>query len=89
VIKTSDQFQKKNGRDVELDLRILGSFGPSDLIPLDDSITHRRPFRRGQIDIFEIELPDLGAIESVQITGINPSDLGSNVNVISNLDNHV
>jgi hypothetical protein len=46
------------------------------MISLEISSTHRIPFRPGQVDIFEVEMPDVGVIESLRVDGIDPAYLG-------------
>jgi hypothetical protein len=78
VVKTSDRNERPGSlEEADLSLQLFGSYGASDLIPLEISSTHRFPLRPGQVDLFEVQVPDVGVIESIKIDGIDPADLGS------------
>ncbi|KAK4470569.1 hypothetical protein MN116_006111 [Schistosoma mekongi] len=75
------------GTDASVYLTLYGVNGDSGERKLTKSLTHRNKFERGQTDIFQMEIVDLGKINKVRIrhdnTGVNPSWYLSKIEVFN------
>jgi hypothetical protein len=74
VVKTSDRLGSSS--EAEIYMQLLGSKGKSRQLVLSESTAHRLPFRRSNIDTFEVEAHDVGVVRAVRI-GHNEKDIGS------------
>ncbi|CAH8516071.1 unnamed protein product [Schistosoma turkestanicum] len=65
------------GTDASVYLTLFGENGDSGERKLIKSLTHRNKFERGQTDVFQLEIVDLGKINKARIrhdnSGVNPS----------------
>ncbi|VDP32279.1 unnamed protein product [Schistosoma mattheei] len=65
------------GTDASVYITLFGENGDSGERKLTKSLTHRNKFERGQTDVFQLEIVDLGKINKVRIrhdnSGVNPS----------------
>ncbi|KAH8871549.1 Lipoxygenase homology domain-containing protein 1 [Schistosoma japonicum] len=75
------------GTDASVYLTLYGDNGDSGERKLTKSLTHRNKFERGQTDVFQMEIVDLGKINKVRIrhdnTGVNPSWYLSKIEVFN------
>lgn len=65
IIKTSDKTG--SGTDALIRLRLYGTKGKSRIYKLKESKTHRIPFRRGNTDVFDLNVHDIGKINAISI----------------------
>ena len=65
VVKTGDRLGSST--EASIKLRLFGSKGKSKQFRLDNSRTHRIPFRKGNTDVFDLELFDIGKIKAVYL----------------------
>lgn len=73
IIKTSDKTG--SGTDALIKLRFFGTKGKSKIFKLKESKTHRIPFRRGNTDVFDLSVYDIGKIIAISI-GHSEVDIG-------------
>ena len=73
IIKTSDKPGAST--DALIKLCFYGKKGKSKLFKLKDSKTHRIPFRKGNTDVFDLSIYDIGKIEAISI-GHSEKDIG-------------
>ena len=66
IVKTSDS-RELTAKERWISLIIFGSKNESSPILLRDSTTNEIPFRRGQIDLFDVEEVALGKINSIKV----------------------
>jgi hypothetical protein len=74
VVKTGDRLGSSS--EAEIHVQLYGARGKSKIVTLLNSSTHRVPFRRSNVDNFELELYDVGPIRAVKV-GHNEKDIGS------------
>lgn len=65
VIKTGERLGSSTNATIRLCL--YGSNGKSKQIKLKNSKTHKIPFRKGNTDVFDLEVFDIGRIKAVKI----------------------
>lgn len=75
IVKTSDRPGSSTEADVKL--QMYGKKGKSKMFTLKNSTTHRIPFRRSNIDIFELNVYDIGNIKAISI-GHSETEIGLN-----------
>jgi len=73
VIKTGDRLGSST--EAAIKLRLFGSKGKSTQFKLKDSKTHKIPFRKGNTDVFDLEVYEIGPIKAVHI-GHNEKNIG-------------
>ncbi|XP_018651766.1 putative loxhd1 [Schistosoma mansoni] len=75
------------GTDASVYITLFGENGDSGERKLTKSLTHRNKFERGQTDVFQLEIVDLGKINKVRIrhdnSGVNPSWYLSTIEVFN------
>ncbi len=73
VVKTSDRLGSSTEADIKIQL--FGKKGKSRLIHLKNSTRHKIPFRRSNVDEFEVMIYDIGVIRAISI-GHSETDIG-------------
>lgn len=53
--------------DANVFIQLFGVKGKSKIIPLKDSLAHKIPFQRGNIDAFKIETREIGELKAITI----------------------
>lgn len=76
VVKTGDH--SGSSTEAEIGIVLFGEKGKSKYFSLKRSTRHRIPFRKSNLDIFEIETFDVGQIKAIQI-GHFESDIGIDI----------
>jgi hypothetical protein len=65
VVKTGERLGSST--EAPIKLRLFGGLGKSKQIKLKDSKTHKIPFRRGNTDVFDLEVFDIGKIKAIHV----------------------
>lgn len=73
VVKTGDHAGSST--EAEIGIVLFGEKGKSKYFSLKRSKRHRIPFRKSNLDIFDVETFDIGQIKAIQI-GHFESDIG-------------
>ena len=55
------------GIDDKVEIALQGSLRTSQLVGLKNSLTHSDPFERGQTDVFEVDLFEVGEIRGIHL----------------------
>jgi hypothetical protein len=66
IIKVDTTDRDNAETDAQVYLQITGNVGKTERILLARSISNRVPFLRGQSDIFELNVPDVGEIKRIR-----------------------
>lgn len=64
TVSTTKKFGA--GTDAKVFIKIYGEKGDSERLPLTNSKTHKNTFESGNVDVFDVTLPDIGAIRKIK-----------------------
>ena len=76
VIKTGDRLGSST--EASIKFRLFGSNGKSRQFKLKDSKTHKIPFRKGNTDVFDQDVHEIGTVKAIQI-GHNEKNIGKKI----------
>lgn len=78
VIKTGERLGSST--EAKIKIKLFGSKGKSKQLKLKESKMHKIPFRKGNTDVFDLEVIDVGDIKAIYI-GHKEQNIGKVVSV--------